>query len=298
MIRTMRARIVFFAAAAFLVGCPGEGPTVWPDPDGAGAGLEAGSGGKLDRGAKPKQDGGVKPKQDHGTKPKADKGSPPGKVHPPLGGSSGGKGGSAAPSGVKKSASGVSYILIVPSSYSASTPNPLMIVFSGTEGYQMMAQNLKSVGGYLGVSGFIFAVLDGKATYGDGQAGAKVLDQVRAQYNVDNDRTYLLSESAGTTAGLQLGLKLRQSYFAAYWANDVTTSDKPTKTAAQLGFKPWGNAGPGGKVALASAIVSGMKAAGYRLPAQAPYSGPGAGQHGSTQQFMAAIQFFKGKSRK
>jgi hypothetical protein len=40
-----------------------------------------------------------------------------------------------------------------------------------------------------------------------------------------------------------------------------------------------------------------MKAAGYRLPADAPYSGPGSTSHGSTQQFLAALAFFKGKSR-
>ncbi len=284
-----------------LSGCPGEGPTVWPENDGAAASdrgrKDTKGAGKQDQGKLPKQDKGIKPKQDKGPTPKQDKGTTS-KITPALNGSSGGKGGAASPGGSTKSAGGVSYILIAPSSYTSSTPHPLLLVFSGTEGYQMMAQNLKSVGGYLGLGGFIFAVLDGKATFGNGQAGATVLDQVRQQYNIDNDRTYLLSESAGTKAGLQIGLQLRQSYFAAYWANDVNASAQPSKTAAQLGFKPWGNAGPGGQYTTANAIVSGMKAAGYRLPSQAPYSGSGAGQHGSTQQFMAAVQFFKGKSRK
>lgn len=277
-----------------LAGCPGEGPADWPGQD---------AGGHLDRGLTPDvgaggRDKAVKPGKEASTPPPPkDKGAPS-KIVPPLSGSSGGKGGAVSSSGSVQSAKGTSYILITPPGYSPSSPHPLLLVISGTEGYQMMAQNLKSLASYAGLTGIIFAVLDGKATYNNGQAGVDVLDQVRARYNVDNDRTYLLSESAGTRTGLQLGLKLRQSYFAAYWANDINAAASPTKTAAQLGFKPWGNAGPGGQVSLANSIVAGMKGAGYRLPSQAPYSGPGAGQHGSTQQFIAAAQFFKGKSRK
>jgi len=220
-------------------------------------------------------------------------------VNPPLGGSSKGSGGTAPASGVTLTTpGGVSYRVIVPGSYTAAVPSPTMIVYSGTEGGAVMTQNLLSVAAPYGLGDVIFAVLDGTTYFGDGQAGAGVLDHVRSLYNVDNDRTYLLSESAGTSAGLKLGLDLRQSYFAAYWANDVNASATPKKTAAQLGFAPWGNVGPGGQTALATAIVSGMKAAGYRLPADAPYSGPGATTHGSTQQFLAAMSFFKGKSRK
>ena len=40
-----------------------------------------------------------------------------------------------------------------------------------------------------------------------------------------------------------------------------------------------------------------MQTAGYRLPDPAPYDGPGAGQHGSTDQFLAAMSWFPGKSR-
>ncbi len=191
----------------------------------------------------------------------------------------------------------VTFILIVPSGYSPSVPHPFMVVFSGTEGSGTMAQNLVGAAGYAGLGEVIFAVLDGPTYSGDGEAGAIAMDWVREHYNIDNDRTYLLSESAGTTAGLQLGLSLRQSYFAAYWANDVVASARPARTAAQLGFRPWGNAGPGGNFADANAIVDGMRQAGYRLPQDAPYSGPGAGQHGSPDQFLAALAFFVGKSR-
>ncbi len=220
-----------------------------------------------------------------------------GDVEPPLYGASGGSGGSTCPNGCTESADGINYNIIVPNSYNASSPNELLIVYSGTEGGSMMTQNMLSLAAYSGIGDAIIAVLDGYVYYGDGQAGAAVLDDVRARYNVDNDRTWLLSESAGTSAGLQLGFHLRQSYFAAFWANDVNAADTPGQTAAQLGFEPWGNSGPGGDYADANTIVAGMDAAGYRLPNDAPYSGPGAGQHGSTEQFMEAVGFFAGKSR-
>jgi hypothetical protein len=221
----------------------------------------------------------------------------PGDVVPPLGGASGGSGGAVAPNGTNVTASGVSFILIVPNTYNAAVPNRAMIVYSGTEGASTMANNLLGVSGMANLSDVIFAVLDGVTYNGDAQAGATALDYVRTHYNISNDHTFLLSESAGTTAGLALGLDLRQSYFAAYWANDVNAAANPTQTAAQLGFAPWGNVGPGGDFSDANTIVNGMQAAGYRLPADAPYSGPGANTHGSTEQFLAAVQFFDGKSR-
>lgn len=160
-----------------------------------------------------------------------------------------------------------------------------------------MTQNLLMVKDFAGAGAFVFAVLDGVTYNGNGQAGATVLDAVRNLYDIDNDRTYLLSESAGTTAGLQLGLDLRQSYFAAYWANDVNASAGPTLDAAQLGFQPFGNAGPGGDFPDANAIVSAMQAADYRTPPPAPYDGPGSGVHGDPNQFIAAMQWFPGKTR-
>ena len=63
------------------------------------------------------------------------------------------------------------------------------------------------------------------------------------------------------------------------------------------GFAPHGQVGPGGDVPNATSIVNRMRAAGYRLPPQAPYSGPGATQHGSPQQFTAALNIFPGKTR-
>jgi hypothetical protein len=215
---------------------------------------------------------------------------------PPFGGASGGSGGAAGLQGATETAGGVTYNLIVPSS--PAMPSPLLIVYSGTEGGATMTQNLIGVGPSTGTDGFIEAVLDGVTYNGNGMAGATVLDDLRAKYDIDNDRTYLLGESAGTTAALQLGFHLRQSYFAAYWANDVNASDSPGQNASQLLFAPWGQAGPGGDVADAQAIVSAMQAAGYRLPNPAPYSGPGSGTHGDPQQFIAAVSWFPGKTRK
>jgi hypothetical protein len=160
-----------------------------------------------------------------------------------------------------------------------------------------MTSNLKTVASFTGTESFVVAVLDGVDYNGNGHAGADVLDDVRAQYDIDNDRTYLLSESAGTTAGLELGLQLRASYFAAYWANDVNAAAAPAQGADALGFAPYGNAGPGGDHADAEAIVSAMAAAGYRTPAPAPYDGPGADVHGDPDQFIAAVQWFAGKTR-
>ncbi|MCK6530674.1 hypothetical protein L6R50_24980 [Myxococcota bacterium] len=226
-----------------------------------------------------------------------DDSSPSGELDPPLHGSSGGSGGGTCPSGCVEHAATVTYRLIVPSSYASGTPAALLLVYSGTEGGEAMMANMRSVQAYAGLSQALIAVLDGVDHYGDGPAGGAVLDDVRARWNVDNDRTWLLSESAGTSAGLELGLDLRQSWFAAYWANDVNAAATPARTAADLGFAPWGNAGPGGDFADAGAIVAGMAAAGYRLPADAPYSGAGAGTHGSTEQFLEAVSFFADKRR-
>jgi hypothetical protein len=212
---------------------------------------------------------------------------------PPAGESSGGMGGGVA-AGTPAQAGNISYYLIAPGS---AGPYPLMIVYSGVEGAGLMTQNLLMVQEFVGASNFVFAVLDGVTYNGNGDAGATVLDAVRGLYDIDNDRTYLLSESAGTTAGLELGFELRQSYFAAFWANDVNASGGPTMTAAQLGFQPYGNAGPGGDWPDANAIVSAMQAADYRTPPPAPYNGPGSDIHGDPNQFIAAMQWFPGKTR-
>ncbi len=212
---------------------------------------------------------------------------------PPAGASSGGPGAGAA-QGTTQQAGGVTYSLIAPAT---AGPHPLMIVYSGTERASAMTQNLMQVKGVSNAGHFVFAILDGVTYRGDGAAGATVLDAVRELYDIDNDRTYLLSESAGTTAGLELGFKLRQSYFAAFWANDVNARDVPSAAAADLGFAPYGNAGPGGDWPDANAIVSSMQSAGYRTPAPAPYDGQGADTHGDPNQFMAAVAWFAGKTR-
>jgi hypothetical protein len=219
----------------------------------------------------------------------------PGALDPPAGGSSGGSGGGAAGGDVRVTdRGGISYRVIAPGD---AGPSPAMIVFSGTEGGATMTSNLMMVADFTGNGEVVFGVIDGVQYNGDGQAGAYVLDQLRADYDIDNDRTYLLSESAGTTAGLELGLSLRQSYFAAYWANDVNASATPMLDAATLGFAPYGNAGPGGDFPDADAIVAGMDAAGYRTPDPAPYDGAGSGTHGDPNQFVAALQWFPGKTR-
>jgi len=215
---------------------------------------------------------------------------------PPFGGSSSGKGGKVPVSGDVQQVSGITYRLVVPGSY-ANKPTPLLVVFSGVEGGAAMTNNLLTLGPQTGIDSFVCAVLDGKVYNNNGGAGATALDDVRAHYDIDNDRTYLLSESAGTRSGLALGFQLRQSYFAAFWANDVNFSGSPAQSAQALGFAPWGQAGPGGQFAIAGQIVQGMKVAGYRLPNPAPYAGPGASMHGSVPQFIAALSWLPGKTR-
>lgn len=218
---------------------------------------------------------------------------PGGALDPPAGGSSAGSGGGAASGSMRKTASGVTYWVVAP----GSGKRPCMVVISGVEGGATMAMNLTGLGGITGTSSFVFGVLDGRTA--KASQGSEVLDELRKAYDCDNDRTYLLGESAGTTAAMQLGLQLRQSYFAAYWANDVAASSvvKPKLAASAVGFAPYGNAGPGGDMPFAKALVDAMKGAGYRTPPPAPYDGPGAGIHGDMTQFMAALKWFVGKTR-
>jgi len=218
-------------------------------------------------------------------------------LDPPAGGSSGGSGGASPVQGQAQNAGGITYYLIVPSSYSGN-PAPLLVVFSGTERATQMTQNLLQLASYTGCGDFIMAVLDGVDYNGNGYAGQTALDDVRSRYDVDNDRTYLISESAGTTAGYQLGFLFRQSYFAVYWVNDISGAvDGPGSTAADLGFAPWGQVGPGGQFGAADQVVGYMRAAGYRLPDPAPYAGAGSNQHGSPDQFISAMRFLPGKTR-
>jgi hypothetical protein len=268
------------------------------------AGETADDDGDSTRGADDGDDGGGSTSEDDGgdttiTSASSDEAGDPSttdggsQLDPPAGGSSGGGGGGPASGDVRMTADGITYRIIAPG---GAGPQPLMIVYSGVEGGATMTNNLLMVGSFVGAD-VVFAVLDGVQYNGNGDAGASVIDQVRADYDIDNDRTWLLSESAGTTAGLELGLQLRQSYFAAYWANDVNATAVPSLDAATLGFQPFGNAGPGGAFAQADAIVAGMEAAGYRTPEPSPYDGPGAGTHGDPNQFVAALQWFPGKTR-
>jgi len=222
-------------------------------------------------------------------------GTSPDALLPPLNETSNGTGGADAPSSTSLTAGTSSYLLLAPTGSASASAVCFLLVYSGTEGATGMMSNMRQVAPYFDLGDCLVAVLDG--TTSDAADGAAVLDDVRADFDVDNDRTWLLSESAGTREGLALGLDLRQSYFAAYWANDVNAADTPALTAAALGFAPWGNAGPGGDLPDATAIVDGMRDADYRLPSDAPYSGSGSTTHGSSDQFLAAVDFFADKRR-
>ncbi|TET33477.1 MAG: hypothetical protein E3J72_16795 [Planctomycetota bacterium] len=274
---TLLAIVMIFSLVLFVDGCGGGSKSNRSSSSGGGGGTGGGGTGTGGGGTGGGNGGGGSPTL-------------------PFGESSNGTGGSSG--STLTTPSGVTCNLIVPSSYNEGTPNEFLIVYSGTEGAGQMTSNIRNYMTVIsGLNKFIAAVLDGVTYRGNGQAGADVIDEVRAKYNIDNDRMCLLGESAGTSAALELGFAIRQEYFAAYWANDVNASATPQKTAAEIGFEPWGNAGPGGQHTAAKIIVDGMRDAGYRLPADAPYSGPGANSHGDQTQFRASLTFFPGKSR-
>lgn len=105
--------------------------------------------------------------------------APPGAGTPPFGGSSGGTGGTANVMGAAATAGSINFHLIVPSTYVAGTPTPLLVVYSGTEGGMTMTSNLMSLGPSSGTGGFIRAVLDGVVYNGNAIAGATVMDVLR-----------------------------------------------------------------------------------------------------------------------
>jgi hypothetical protein len=219
----------------------------------------------------------------------------------------------SAPDATLLTTEGVEYWLIAPEGAGAAQDLTLFMLKSGVEGKDGMKDNFtKSIlpvvrqsgtPGYQYLLDAVIVVFEGRYYRGQSEPEttaeemALVLDEVRSQYDIDNDRTYFLSESAGTQEGLRFAFDVRQSYLAAYWANDVNARDTPSKTADELGFTPHGNAGPGGDYPDAEAIVEGMRAAGYALPADAPYSGSGSSEHGSSKQFSAALLFFDGLAR-
>lgn len=286
------ALVAALVAAGPALAC-GDEPSAAPGPLGGATAATAPASAADASPSATASDGGA---TDGAPSPTPDAATPPGS--PPFGASSGGAGGAAGLRAATMTAGAVSYRLTVPAAYSATKATPLLVVYSGTEGGAVMAQNLISAGPSTGSDGFIEAVLDGVTYRGNGAAGATVMDAVRASYNIDNDRTYLLGESAGTTAALELGLRLRQPAFAAYWANDVNARATPLANAQALGFQPFGQAGPGGDLGDAEAIVAGMRAAGYRLDAVSPYAGPGSTTHGAPEQFLAALRWFSGKARR
>ena len=234
---------------------------------------------------------------------------------PPRGGSSGGTGGQAGLNGDRIDRAGVEYYMFVPANYNGA-PTPFLFVFTGVEGavQQSLGSLVSPLPGetdflkiwipQVGLSNFIIAIVDSPAYSLKGvkdaalaDVGAKVIDDVRSLYNIDNDRSNLLGESMGTSAGETMGFHLRQGWWASYYLNDVVKVDAPAQTAAQLGYAPWSQVGPGGAYNTANSLVANLRTAGYQLPAVAPYNGVGSNMHGSPDQLMEAYRFFAGKVR-
>jgi hypothetical protein len=215
-------------------------------------------------------------------------------LDPPAGESSGGAGGPQGSGVVLQTPTGEEYRIITPN---GPPPYEFLLVLSGVEGGPAMTNNLLSLGGQTGTNHMLRAVIDGKIYFNNETVGERVLDDVRNRYDVDNDRTYLLSESAGTISGLYVGFVHRQSYFAAYWANDINAGTDPVLHADDIGFAPYGGVGPGGEIQGANDLVNRMNAKGYKLPPPAPYDGPGYQTHGDINQFIYALGWFDGKTR-
>ncbi|MBK8480756.1 MAG: hypothetical protein IPL40_06235 [Proteobacteria bacterium] len=220
-------------------------------------------------------------------------------IEPPRAGTSRGSGGGASPAGGFVSVGAVQYVLIVPSGYRSTQATPLVIVVAGSQGATSLASALLLNTASVGPSGAILAVVDSQLYLDAAGAAAQMLDDVRARYNIDNDRTYLLGDAEGVAAAFELGLQARQSWFAALWGNDLVAVplSRPARSAAQVGVAPWANISPGGLTAFAIEVLAALRQGGYRLPEDAPYSGRGATTRGSAAAQQAALQFFANKVR-
>lgn len=211
---------------------------------------------------------------------------------PPPQGQSNGSGGPAA-SGPQRTSGGTAFELVLPSGFQSGTVYGVLIVFSGVEGAQTMAQNLRQSGG---MPGHICGVLDGRSARA--ADGVEVLNQLRAWYNIDNNAVKCLTESAGTREGLTFALRLAQGEIAAVWANDPVAVVTPAADDRQLGFKPYGSAGAGGRasrdVQNAQAIVDGMSNKGYNT--RAPFIDPNSG-HGTVRGFLEGLRYLADKVR-
>ena len=116
---------------------------------------------------------------------------------PPLDQSSEGSGGADAALTASLQASGVDYLLLAPTGSAVGHRRPFLLVIAGAESARGMMNNLQQVAEYGGIDNALIAVVaasDG-VTASD---AAVVLDAVRASFDVDNDRTWLLSDTVGS----------------------------------------------------------------------------------------------------
>ena len=125
----------------------------------------------------------------------------------------------------------------------------------------------------------------------------KVWNSVRKLFDVDNDRTWLFSEGKGTKEALSFAFEHQPAALAALWINDPAVSATPRHTTVQLGVTPWVNVGPGGNLRCAETLINAVCRAGYRVPLEAPYAGPGAHRFGTVAQFMSGLVFLSDKVR-
>lgn len=159
-----------------------------------------------------------------------------------------------------------------------------------------MKNNLRQLAPSAGIGNHIIAVLDGRSARASD--GVDVLAQLRGWYNVNNNAVKVLTESAGTREGLTFALRTAQADICATWANDPVAVVTPSKTAAELGFTPYGSAGAGGQsssdTSRARQIVDGMKAKNYNTTDA--YIDPNSG-HGTVNGLIEGLKYLAPKSK-
>ena len=100
-----------------------------------------------------------------------------------------------------------------------------------------MADAVKTFGATRALAGVNLRVLGGSVTalLGANGSGKSTLIRALAGYHELDEGTIL-------------GFTVRQSYFAAFFDNDLAfpSPPKPAKNADALHFAPWGGVGPGG----------------------------------------------------
>ena len=206
------------------------------------------------------------------------------------------------------------YHLYVPSGYTGRKPLPLIIVLHGRGGDEDLFFTLKALPMLAEERGYLIAAplgyrVDGRYGAGTTEDTAvrrkralseadvmNVLDLVRKQYRVDDDRIYLLGHSMGAAGAWHLGQKFpdRWAALACFSGSGAPEAEARMKDIPQ--FVVHGDADAGVPVSTSRAMVAEMK----RLGVVHEYIEVRGGDHGSVVEpnLAAAFDFFDRYRRK